>query len=548
MPAHTPMPDPALHLRADGISFSYPGQAADRRVLTDVSLVVPAGRPTGLLGENGSGKSTLLRILAGDLAADAGACDVPGPIGMLRQELPFGPAARIDEVLEDALARSRRLEQELIGAGEALADGTAEAAARYDALLAEAELADVWNAEHRAEEVMAGLGLEGLDRTAALGRISGGQRERLALAHLLIARPTSWLLDEPTNHLDDEAAAFLAAAVAAHPGPVLIASHDRAFLDDATRAQLDLDPAETPLGREPGGLSAYAGTFSDYLLARYEARDRWEHRYRSEQEELKELRRAVKDSATVGHPGAAPRTEGGMAKKFYADRNATVVSRRLREARARLAQLESEQVRKPPAELELTHLPGAPAGGAQIRLALAGVAVQGRLAPVSFSLSAGEHLLVTGPNGSGKSTLLEVVAGHLEPSSGTVSRPRALRIGHLGQDDAPVSGRTVGAHLREAAGLPDEAVPELFGLVHPRDLSRPMETLSRGQLRRVMLAAVLLDPPELLILDEPTNHLALVTATRLEAALADWDGTVLIASHDRWLRSRWQGQVLALEG
>ena len=149
MTAHTPTPDPALHLRADGISFSYPGQAADRRVLTDVSLVVPAGRPTGLLGENGSGKSTLLRILAGDLASDAGACDVPGPVGMLRQELPFGPAARIDEILEDALARSRRLEQELIGAGEALADGTAEAAARYDALLAEATLADVWNGAPR---------------------------------------------------------------------------------------------------------------------------------------------------------------------------------------------------------------------------------------------------------------------------------------------------------------------------------------------------------------------------------------------------------------
>src|SRR5690606_30964840 len=122
-----------------------------------------------------------------------------------------------------------------------------------------------------------------------LGRISGGQRERLALAHLLIARPTSWLLDEPTNHLDDDAAAFLAAVIAAHPGPVLIASHDRAFLDDATGAQPDLDPAESPLGEEPGGLSAYTGGFSDYLLARYEARDRWEHRYRSEQEELKEL-------------------------------------------------------------------------------------------------------------------------------------------------------------------------------------------------------------------------------------------------------------------
>jgi len=555
MPAHTPTSDPALHLRAEGISHSFPGTAADRRVLTDVSLVVPAGRPTGLLGENGSGKSTLLRILAGDLIPDTGTLEVPGPVGMLRQELPFSRRIPIEAVLADALERSRRLERELAEAGEALASGTPAAGARYDALLAEATLADVWRAEHRAEEVLAGLGLDTLDRATPLGEISGGQRERLALAHLLIARPVSWLLDEPTNHLDDAGAAFLVRAIAAHPGPVLIASHDRAFLDEATTAQLDLDPAESPVGEESGGLTAYTGTFSDYLLARFEARDRWEHRYRTEQEELTRLREVARDAHGLGRESHR-RMETRIARKHFSDRNAVRVSRNVRDAEQRLAQLEQDQVRKPPAELELTHLPAAPGTGAraagQVQLALANVAVEGRLEEVSVSLSAGERLLVTGPNGSGKSTLLDVIAGHLDPTRGTVDAPRSLRIGHLGQDDEPVPGRTVGAHLRRAAGIQDGAgeegarVPELFGLVHPRDLARPLTELSRGQLRRVMLAAVLLDPPELLILDEPTNHLALVTATRLEAALEHWGGTVLIASHDRWLRRRWQGRVLAL--
>lgn len=510
MPSHTPhtaapvAADPSLHLRADGISFTYPGLTADRRVLTDVSLVVPAGRPTGLLGENGSGKSTLLRILAGDLLPDAGSCEVPGPVGMLRQELPFGPRTPLDDVLADALERSRRLERELVAAGEELTDGTPAAAARYDRLLAEATLADVWNAPRRAEETLAGLGLAALRGTTVLGEISGGQRERLALAHLLIARPTSWLLDEPTNHLDDEGAAFLAAAIAAHPGPVLIASHDRAFLDDATSAQLDLDPAESPLGEEPGGVTAYTGTFSDYLLDRYEARDRWEHRYRTEQEELARLREVVRDAHTLGRESRS-RAEVRMARKFFADRNAVRVSRHVRDAEQRLEQLEREQVRKPPAELELTYLPAAPRGAGQVQLALADVAVDGRLAPTSLALSAGEHLLVTGANGSGKSTLLDVVAGRLAPSSGTVGRTRSLRIGHLGQDDEPVPGRTVGAHLRRAAGLEQDEQPELFGFVHPRDLTREMDTLSRGQLRRVMLAALLLDTPELLILDEPSQ-------------------------------------------
>ncbi len=555
-PSTVPAPTrgPALHLRADALSFSF----ADVRVLTDVSLVVPAGRPTGLLGENGTGKSTLLRLLAGELTPTTGTVTAPGPIGLLHQELPSVTGATLGEVLVDALQRSRRLESELVAAGEALAaadaDPTPQAARRYDDLLAAATLADVWNAERRAEEVLAGLSLSGIAPGTPLTAISGGQRERLALAHLLIARPTTWLLDEPTNHLDDDGAAFLTAAIAAHPGPVLIASHDRAFLDDATTAQLDLDAAESPAAEEPGGLTAYTGGFSQYLLARFEARDRWEHRHRAEQEELAALRQAVADSASVGHEGAAPRTEARASKKFYADRNATVVSRRLRESRARLHQLEREQVRRPPAELHFTHLPAASGRGAAagaVQLAVSGAAVAGRLAPTSFSLSAGQHLLVTGANGAGKSTLLDVVTGRLAPTAGTVDRPRTLRIGHLGQDDEAPAGRTVGQHLRGVlggSGAEGERLPELFGLVHPGDLARPLAQLSRGQRRRVALAAVLLDPPELLVLDEPTNHLALVTATRFEAALADWDGTVLIASHDRWLRSRWTGEVLELGG
>src|SRR5699024_5005155 len=193
--------DPTLHLRADGISFSFP----DRRVLTDISLVVPAGRPTGLLGENGSGKSTLLRILAGELPADSGTHEVPGPVGVLHQELPFGPAATLTDVVADALERSRRLERELIAAGEELASEAEEpgarAAQRYDALLAEATLADIWNADRRAEEVLAGLGLDALEPSTALVRISGGLRERLDLSNLLIARPTSCLLLDTTTHI-----------------------------------------------------------------------------------------------------------------------------------------------------------------------------------------------------------------------------------------------------------------------------------------------------------------------------------------------------------
>jgi macrolide transport system ATP-binding/permease protein len=540
--------DAAVHLRAEGISHAY----GTRRVLTDVSLVVPAGTPTGLLGENGSGKSTLLRVLAGVEQPDSGSVDVPGPVGLLWQELPFSLEATVADVLDDALERSRRLERELEAAGEDLATAPEDPAVlrRYDELLTAATLADVWDAPRRAVRVLGGLGLTAVPRDRPIGRVSGGQRRRLALAHLLIARPTTLLLDEPTNHVDDAGAEFLARLLAEHPGPVLVASHDRTFLDEATKAQLDLDEAPTAL--EAGGLVAYTGTFSDYLLARMDARERWEKQYRDEQEELDRLRGAVRDNHTVGHPGRPPRTEGGMAKKFYADRNAAVVSRRVRDAERRLEELERTQVRKPPHELQLSALPPAIGGTcADVVLSATDVGVRGRLAPVSFALTRGQKLLVTGPNGSGKSTLMAVLAGELPPDEGRVNGIRPDRIGHLVQDEHLDPDLQVRAHLLVAAADGEDvedprAMPELFGLVHPRDLDRRIGELSRGQQRRVALAALLSRRVEVLLLDEPTNHLALDVATRLEAAVVRWNGTVVIASHDRWLRRRWNGESLEL--
>lgn len=516
---------------------------------------MPAGTPTGLLGENGSGKSTLLRLIAGEEAPDRGAIEAPGPVGLLHQDLPFPPATTVRCVLDDALAHARRLEDDLARAAAALAEepGSRAAARDYDELLSRATAADVWDAPRRAEEIVAGLGLGDLPRDRPIARISGGERERLALAHLLIARPTTLLLDEPTNHFDDAGAVFLAALLAEHPGPVLVASHDRAFVDEATRMQIDLDPAEHAARSAGGGVTVFTGTFTDHLHARLDARERWERRYAAEQEELRRLRIQERESHRVGHADWTPRTETRMAQKFYADRNAAVVSRRVRDLRQRLETLERDQVRRPPAELRFTGLPEERLrhrGEGGVVIATSGVGVPGRLAPVSLALSAGEKLLVTGANGSGKSTLLAILVGDLEPATGTVHRGASLRIAHLAQDDHVDPDATARQLLLRAAGLPvgdREHVPELFGLIHPRELDRPLGELSRGQVRRAVLAALLADPPELLVLDEPTNHLALDLAVRLEDATQHWPGTVIVASHDRWLRRRWQGRTLALE-
>lgn len=533
-------PPKGMHLRVDGVSHSY----GTLRVLTNINLVVPAGRPTGLLGENGSGKSTLLRIIAGIEKPTQGVVKTPKPLGFLRQDLPHDPrTTTIAMVVEEALAESRRLERLLAEAGEALeTDPSPAASARYDQLLARARIADAWNADSRADEILHGLGLADVPRERLLAEISGGQRGRLALAHLLIARPTTLLLDEPTNHLDETGAQFLARILGEHPGPVLVASHDRAFLDDATRAQLDLDPSASRIDANEGGLTAFTGTFTDYFMARLDARERWEKKYRLEQEELVRLRQLVEDAHEVGDAERPPRTEARASKKFYADRNASVVSRRVRNAAQRLEILERTQVRQPPAELHFTGIPGRSVETGQPVITAREVAVTGRLAPISLEVQAGEKLLITGPNGSGKSTLLSVLAGVLAPTGGGVEV--AAELGVLAQDellDPDISVRTLLGRRAD-----DAEAPDLMGLVHEKDLDRPLHELSRGQQRRAELARLLQSPPSVLLLDEPTNHLSLDLATRLERAVLDWGGTVVIASHDRWLRARWEGRRIDL--
>lgn len=562
----------STHLRLDRVSFAFP----DRRVLTDVSFVVSAGERTGLIGENGSGKSTLLRCAAGALTPSAGTIRVVGAgsiaptVELLHQVPPFAATVTIAEALESAIEPARRAAESVTRCARDLADDASSAGmAAYARALETAELLGAWEVDARVEEMIAGLGLASVPRTRHTGALSGGQRARLSLAWVLLRGPDIALLDEPTNHLDDAAVAFLHRALTSRRGPVLFASHDRAFLDETATALVDLDPAPTPqrLARRtdadgPGtafGVTKFTGAYSAYLQDRAAARTRWEQQYADEQAQLRRLRAAVDDEQHVGHRDWTPRTEVRAARKFYADRNARVVSRRVGEARSRLEALEERQVRKPPAPLRFAGIAAAGEpnaarpGGGPVLVATA-VAVAGRLAPTSVSIGAGEKWLITGPNGSGKSTLLRVLAGDIPPTAGHVHGAAHLRVGALAQEvDLP------DPHDRGASRSAEQAYADIvgtehaqrvplstFGLLPASDTHRPVAHLSVGQRRRLELATVLAHPPAVLILDEPTNHLALALTTALEAALPDYPGTVLVASHDRWMRERWAHHRLDL--
>ena len=521
-----------------------------RRVLDGISLTGAPGQRIGLIGENGVGKSTLLRLLAGADEPDGGTVVRPRDTGFLHQEMPVRPAATIGDVLDDALREARedlaqldRLTRALAGSGAGGSPGSAGLLAEYGDWLERAQDHDAWDADRRAGLVMAGLGLGGLPHSRGLREISGGQRSRLALAALLVRRPAALLLDEPTNHLDDDAAAFLEAHLRDLPGTVVLASHDRAFLDAVCTDLIDLDPAL-------GGPVRYGGGYTAYQAAKRAERERWERRFAGEQEELAGLRHSVAVTARDVAPGRGIRDHDKMGYGRRAGRVEKQVSRRVRDATRRLGELERHQVRKPPEPLRFRAPVLSAASGGGVLVSLRGIDVPGRLSLSRLDVSAGDRLLVTGPNGAGKSTLLSVIAGHLDPG-GEVRRRRRLRIGLLAQDTMFDRPDRTARQVYEARLGPEraEAVPlRSLGLVAPRDLATRVRDLSVGQRRRLALALVLADPPDLTLLDEPTNHLSPLLSDELESAFGTSPGTIVVATHDRWLRSRWPGTELRLGG
>ncbi|SDG56490.1 macrolide transport system ATP-binding/permease protein [Lentzea fradiae] len=507
-----------------------------RRVLDGVSLTAAPGRRLGLIGENGAGKSTLLRLLAGTDQPDGGTVTRPPDLGFLHQEMTFPDAATVGDVVDDALAEARAVLADL---DRLAGDLTDEARlAEYAERLELAQRLDAWDAGRRAGLVLDGLGLGGVTRDRALGTLSGGQRRRLALAALVVRRPSALLLDEPTNHLDDDAATFLEEQLRGQPGAVVVASHDRAFLDAVCTDLLDLDPAVD-------GPVRFGGTYSEYLRQKRADRARWERRYAEEQEELAGLRDSLgllEDRVT---PKREMRDNNKMAYGMRGDRVEGQISRRIRNATRRLEELDRRSVPAPPRPLSFT--PPALTSPADELVSLRQVHVPDRLTLDSFDVRDGDRVLVTGLNGSGKSTLLLVLAGRLEVPG--VRRQPGLRVGLLDQDTSFANPRrTARATYGRALGADRVAeVPlESLGLLHRWDLGKPVGALSVGQRRRLALALLVADPPQLLLLDEPTNHLSPALCDELEDALGPGPGAVVLASHDRWLRGRWTAAEVAL--
>ena len=532
------------------LSVSFDG----RRVLDAVSLTVPPGSRVGLVGENGTGKSTLLDCVAGLRVPDAGSVEVPADLGHLPQDGGLEPTATVAEVLRRALEPLHAMTREVERLGEVVARHPDDAcvAVEFDVALETATAHAAWDADRRTELAAQRLGVEHLPRERLVAELSGGERSRLALAALLVRRPAALLLDEPTNHLDDPALEFLEAELRDMTGAVLVATHDRVLLDAACTGVVDLDPRHGGVDGRGGG--SWTGSYTAYREASAAARRRWEEAHARQGEELAGLREAAgRGTAGVAH-GRGPRDNDKFVHAFKGARVQTAAARRSRDAEQRIERILRDPVPRPPAPLRFTGGLGTLAGGSpgdvpgarRGRVTVRDLVVPGRLLLDRLEVAAGEHLLVTGRNGSGKSTLLRVLADRHPPVGVSVGGS----VARLAQDttfpDAARSPQAVAAATLGVAEEDARAALLPLGLLHPRDLSRPVGVLSVGQQRRLALALVVLAGPDVLLLDEPTNHLSLRLVDELEEAVGASPATVLVASHDRWLRQRWVGRELHL--
>ncbi|MEV0319815.1 ribosomal protection-like ABC-F family protein [Streptomyces sp. NPDC050659] len=522
------------------VSYGYP----DRPVLERVSLSVRPGDKVCVIGENGSGKSTLLRLMAGEHRPADGEVAVvaDGGTGYLAQTLRLPPQATVQDAVDDALAELRDLERRIGAAEAALGSAGPDGLAAYGDLVAAFEARDGYRADARLEAALHGLGVPHLERSRALGSLSGGESARLALACVLAPRPELLLLDEPTNHLDDQALGWLEERLRAHRGTVVAVTHDRVFLDRVAGVIVEVDG-------DRGSAARYGGGWHGYLEQRTTARRRWEERYRRWSEEVDRQERIAQGGSerlSTGWRMSESRRFGRHQRSVEGQ-----ISSVVRGARERLRRLHAEPVPRPPDPLHFTAGDGL-AGGDHpfVRpVSLTDVAVGERLAVPSLVLDPGSRTLVTGPNGAGKSTLLGVLAGVVTADGGDVQLPPC--IGYLPQEIPHLTTTEATSSLLDAfaqglPGLPEDHAPRLLalGLFREADLELPVRGLSVGQRRRLALARLVTRPADLLLLDEPTNHLSPALVEELDEALSGYGGTLVVVSHDRRLRQRFRGERL----
>jgi ATPase subunit of ABC transporter with duplicated ATPase domains len=509
-----------------------------RVVLHDISLTVTPGTCLGVIGPNGVGKSTLLQILAGSIEPLAGEVRVDPPtatVGYLAQEHDGTGHDTVRTAL-DRRSGAGAAEQGLTDAALALAAGTPGAEERYAAALARFESLSAGDFEARLGTALAAVGLTEDALAQPVATLSGGQQARTALAALVLSRFDVTLLDEPTNDLDFAGLALLEEMVLRRRGPMVIVSHDRAFLERTVTDVVELDE-HSHTGHLHGG--GWAGFESERSTERAHAAEAYAL-YETRRAQLG--RRAVRErqwaTSGVAREKRRPRDNDKTQRDFRIDRTESLAGRARRTQRA----LEAlEPVDKPWEgwDLRFAINEAGRSGDVVVRLEDAVVRrADFTLGPFTLDIGWADRVALVGPNGAGKTTLLDAVLGRLPLASGTRRLGPAVVVGELVQDRRLLrDASSLADSFSRATALPSAAARSQlakFGL-DADAVARPSSSLSPGERTRAELAAFAALGVNLLVLDEPTNHLDLPAIEQLEAALASYGGTLLLVSHDRRL-------------
>ena len=478
-------------------------------VLQDASVTLNPGEKVGLVGRNGAGKSSLFALLAGRLQADAGEVDIPARwrLGEVAQHMPETADGATDYVLQGDQPLSHA--QAALAAAEAADDGHAIA----DAHLALDE-AGAFDARARAQALLLGLGFASAQLDAPVDSFSGGWRMRLQLARALMNPAELLLLDEPTNHLDLDALVWLEAWLQRYAGTMIVISHDREFLDAITRVTLHLDQTR---------LTRYGGNYSAFEEMRAERLSQASAAMAKQQERIAHLQRFI------------DRFKAKATKARQAQSRVKALARMERLAPV-LTESEFDFEFREPANLPnpMLSLQGVKAGYGKTVI----------VHDVDRTVLAGQRIGILGANGQGKSTLVKTIAHMLPPMGGEIVEGKGLAIGYfaqqemdlLSEDDTPLQ-RMVRLAREVSPQAREQELRNFLGqfrfegdMVHQR-----VGTLSGGERARLVLATIVWQRPNLLLLDEPTNHLDLTTREALSIALNEFEGSVMLVSHDRAL-------------
>ena len=513
------------------ISFSRISKQYGRQVLfVDASFQLNPGEKVGLVGPNGAGKTTLFRMIVGEEAPDEGDVSVPKKltIGYFRQDVEEMSGR---SVLDEAIAGSGRvgdLHHELEALNHAMADPARAGEmdrilARFGEVQEEYEHLGGYALESQAREVLLGLGFDDERIDGDVGALSGGWKMRVAMARVLLGRPDVLLMDEPTNHLDIESIIWLEAFLKSLPGALLMTSHDREFMNRIVTRVAEIDDGE---------ITAYSGNYDFY-----------------------ERERAIRET---NKEAAYARQQAMLAKEQrFIDRFAAHAAKAA-QVQSRVKALEKIEKVEPPKKRRVVDFEfrQPPRSGEQVAVIEDLHKAYGKRViydGLSLTIRRGERWCVMGRNGAGKTTLLKMVAGALAPDSGDIRLGASLKMGYFAQQALDVLHPDLTVWEQMEKDFPKESIGALRNLLGAfqfsgEDVEKRIRALSGGEKTRLVMARMLLDPPNFLVLDEPTNHLDLATKEMLIHALTNYEGTMLFVSHDRTFLRGLSNRVLELGG